>query len=650
MLGEAAELLAGAGMSGDCTLVPLVGGANNRVYRATASGRTALLKAYFRHDGDARDRLGAEFGFCRHAWDQGVRTVPEPLAADAARQLGLYELVAGHPLASDSVGMDHVRQAAAFVVALNHPAGRAAAGHLPAASEAAFSVREHLQLVGDRLERLRQIPPASSIGARATRFLEDELAPVWTAAAEQVERTATRLCRTPDDVLDARERVLSPSDFGFHNALAGADGRVRFIDFEYAGWDDPAKLVCDFFCQLAIPAPRAAVSEFVATVASCVSRRRRLPAPVRAAVAGLSAQMVLHRVERLSRRGRGAPPIRACGRRRGTAAGQAAREGAADAALARPVAAGRGACGMSPTTTRDRRPDLDEVVRLAAVQQDRIDTLAATVERLEANLALERRRVDALRALTFGRGPDPLDTDGDVTRLPPPAYTRDRADQVFGAALRRVFEYLWGEGLQGSVLEFGTLYGYTARWLAELTAEFQLPSSLYLYDSFTGLPAIDSALDRDSYQVAARRVWLEGSMAVETATDARIAAALSEVLPADRVHVVRGYFEETVPAALPRDAAMLVHVDCDLYASARHVLDALLERDLLQDGAVLLFDDYNCNRANPSMGERRALTDAFGAQSRFACTPWFSYGWHAQAFFVHDREAAPAADAGTEER
>ena len=41
----------------------------------------------------------------------------------------------------------------------------------------------------------------------------------------------------------------------FHNAILLKDGRFRFIDFEYAGWDDPAKTVCDFFCQPEIPVP-----------------------------------------------------------------------------------------------------------------------------------------------------------------------------------------------------------------------------------------------------------------------------------------------------------------------------------------------------------------------------------------------------------
>jgi hypothetical protein len=54
---------------------------------------------------------------------------------------------------------------------------------------------------------------------------------------------------------------LSPSDFGFHNALV--DGQhIGFLDFEYAGRDDPAKLVCDFFAQPELPAPPALFNVF----------------------------------------------------------------------------------------------------------------------------------------------------------------------------------------------------------------------------------------------------------------------------------------------------------------------------------------------------------------------------------------------------
>ena len=46
--------------------------------------------------------------------------------------------------------------------------------------------------------------------------------------------------------LDRSKQTLSPSDFGFHNAIEKKNKTIKFIDFEYFGWDDPAKLIADF--------------------------------------------------------------------------------------------------------------------------------------------------------------------------------------------------------------------------------------------------------------------------------------------------------------------------------------------------------------------------------------------------------------------
>ena len=51
-----------------------------------------------------------------------------------------------------------------------------------------------------------------------------------------------------------RLRVLSPSDFGFHNALRRPDGTIVFVDFEYFGWDDPAKMMADAMLHPGNPA------------------------------------------------------------------------------------------------------------------------------------------------------------------------------------------------------------------------------------------------------------------------------------------------------------------------------------------------------------------------------------------------------------
>src|SRR6202012_4127503 len=92
-------LLAHAGMPGWFTLEPIEGGANNRVYRVQTSSGPALLKAYFRHPADPRDRLGTEFGFLAFAWENGVRSVPRPLACDDGEALGPSEWIGGRHLA-----------------------------------------------------------------------------------------------------------------------------------------------------------------------------------------------------------------------------------------------------------------------------------------------------------------------------------------------------------------------------------------------------------------------------------------------------------------------------------------------------------------------------------------------------------------------
>ena len=45
--------------------------------------------------------------------------------------------------------------------------------------------------------------------------------------------------------LDQSFWILSPSDFGLHNAIATPQGDLVFFDFEYFGWDDPVKLTAD---------------------------------------------------------------------------------------------------------------------------------------------------------------------------------------------------------------------------------------------------------------------------------------------------------------------------------------------------------------------------------------------------------------------
>ncbi len=246
----------------------LASGGNNRVVRIEAGGRDLVLKQYFHHPDDPRDRLGAEFGFSSFAWRNGVRCLPEPIAADAERHLGLYAFIPGRKLEACEVDDAAVTQAVDFVLALDALRGRPEGRRLPPASESCFCLADHLALVERRVRRLGRIEPHDSLQAEAAVFVSQVLVPAWDKLAAYSREAASRACIALDEELPQAERVISPSDFGFHNALRAEDGTIRFIDFEYAGWDDPAKLVCDFFNQVAIPVPRSHFAAFAGRIAA----------------------------------------------------------------------------------------------------------------------------------------------------------------------------------------------------------------------------------------------------------------------------------------------------------------------------------------------------------------------------------------------
>lgn len=212
-----------------------------------------------------------------------------------------------------------------------------------------------------------------------------------------------------------------------------------------------------------------------------------------------------------------------------------------------------------------------------------------------------------------------------------------RAD--YTKAFARVMEYAAYEQLPGDVMEFGTYSGFTARILAEAMIKYGKTGPMLLFDSFAGFPASPNKADNESLKVAVQGYWKAGGMNVPPGLDRHIAERLGPVLGKDRLQVHQGMFETTMRQAIQGKKSAIVHIDCDLYASTKYVLETLYLNDCLQDGGVLLFDDFFCNRANPNFGEQAALQIFLAMQRRFTVSPWFTYSWAAAAFFLHDTSA-----------
>ena len=251
------HLLGSIGEAEPFTLTEVQGGFNNRAFRVDMGETRYLFKEYFRDGQDSRDRLGAEYRFCKFASTLGVGGVAKPYACDTDEGIGLYEFIEGVDCRPEDVTLQRVLEAANFYKRLNEHRDCPVAKELGKASEACFSIEEHLGCVSQRVARLAAIPTDNLLDKRAVRFAQESLAIRVREVQEVYGRTGL-----PGPV-GTDEYSLSPSDFGFHNMLVDHGGSLRFVDFEYAGWDDPAKMVADFFCQPRIPVPVGWMDAFV---------------------------------------------------------------------------------------------------------------------------------------------------------------------------------------------------------------------------------------------------------------------------------------------------------------------------------------------------------------------------------------------------
>ena len=263
-----AALLANAGIDAKPgPITPCTKGANNRTYRIDTATGSFVVKQYFRHDDDARDRMAAEYAFLAYAQTAAPGLCPRPYACDTERSMALYEFMAGRAFRSGEVGAHEVQMAIRFFCALNAKAASATA-ELPAAAESCFSITEHIALVDARVSSLLDAVHSDAADDEAREFMQ-RLSVNWRNISEQALIDVARAKIDPTLVLTAEQRCITPSDFGFHNALRSADGTIQFLDFEYAGWDDPAKTTGDFFQQISVPVPPEHFEMFAAGIARC---------------------------------------------------------------------------------------------------------------------------------------------------------------------------------------------------------------------------------------------------------------------------------------------------------------------------------------------------------------------------------------------
>jgi len=154
---------------------------------------------------------------------------------------------------------------------------------------------------------------------------------------------------------------------------------------------------------------------------------------------------------------------------------------------------------------------------------------------------------------------------------------------------KNVMAFIKGQRIEGDYLEFGVFKGKTimeAYIIAEMNG---LKINFIGFDGFQGLPHGEGLYFKGEFK----------SSKEELEENLRIANI-------DDIEIVEGWFEDVLKDR-PIGKVAAAFIDCDLYSSTVTVLDYIAPG--IQDGTIIMFDEWFAHRGDPNKGEQKAFNE-----------------------------------------
>lgn len=208
--------------------------------------------------------------------------------------------------------------------------------------------------------------------------------------------------------------------------------------------------------------------------------------------------------------------------------------------------------------------------------------------------------------MEFRSFPDLSAEERQIVSLVKP-FTMTSVERI--VSLINAVSYISKNKINGDIAECGVWRGGSMMTVAlTLIAQNDTSRELFLYDTFEGMSAptdFDKSFDGVSAEAQMRQE--AGKWCYASIEDVR-QNILSTGYPEEKIHLVKGKVEDTIPQTLPKNLSLL-RLDTDWYESTKHELNHLFP--LLAPEGILVIDDYG-----HWQGARKAVDEYFAEQKR----------------------------------
>jgi len=183
----------------------------------------------------------------------------------------------------------------------------------------------------------------------------------------------------------------------------------------------------------------------------------------------------------------------------------------------------------------------------------------------------------------------------------------------------------------GSYLEFGVFTGSSFNFAMKVNKKIEkifgnTDCEFIGFDSFKGFGEIKKEDENPGF-----------TNQIFSVNEEKVLKNIKKCAKEQKMRIVEGFYKNTIANKTTKDLnidnARVVLIDCDLKESARLALEFI--KPSIQEGTIILFDDFVYYKGNENKGEYGAFVDFQKKYPKISFKRIFDYGYGSRAFIAY---------------
>ena len=198
-------------------------------------------------------------------------------------------------------------------------------------------------------------------------------------------------------------------------------------------------------------------------------------------------------------------------------------------------------------------------------------------------------------------------------------------------AIKKALYITAHDATHGSYLEFGVFTGSSFNFAMKVNKKIEkifgkMDCEFIGFDSFKGFGEIKKEDENPAFKNH-----------IFSVNEKKVLQNIKKCAKGQKMRIIKGFYQDTIKNKTAQDLnidkARVVMIDCDLKESARLALEFI--RPAIQEGTIILFDDFVFFKGNENKGEFGAFNDFRKKYPEILFRRIFDYGYGSSVFIAH---------------